>query len=163
MEMAIQLTQEEVDSATNNIRRHAETQAIEINVLGDDTTRIVQQVQNPQVSEVGVEAPVSNEYELNMSESLSFLYNLLWEDESELSKSEILEILHVLEDRERSLPFSFACFGEGDDQGITWPPSLKAKFYRDREKIGGLNWCHNIVHSRDVVRKVCFSLYLTYT
>lgn len=95
------------------------------------------------------------EYELDQSESLTFLYNLLYDDECRLSKSDILEILNCLKSREETLPFSFNRLINKDTQGVNWPSELKAKFYADRYRIGSRNWFHNIPKSFDRANRVC--------
>ncbi|EGV62618.1 hypothetical protein CANTEDRAFT_94582 [Yamadazyma tenuis ATCC 10573] len=95
------------------------------------------------------------EYELDQSESLTFLYNLLYDEQSQLTKSDILNILHSLKQREDSLPFSYMGANTNDIQGVDWPPGLKEKFYSDRRRIGSDKWFHNIPGSLDrAVNKV---------
>ncbi|EGW34103.1 mitotic spindle checkpoint protein BUB3, WD repeat superfamily [Spathaspora passalidarum NRRL Y-27907] len=90
-----------------------------------------------------------HEYELTQSESLTFLYNLLYDDNSQLSKSDILIILNSLKIREDKLPFSFESSDRGDIQGVKWPHGLKQKFNNDRRRVGKDNWFHNIPNSRE--------------
>lgn len=95
------------------------------------------------------------EYELDQSESLTFLYNLLYDDECRLSKSDILEILNCLKSREETLLFSFGGLNNKDTQGVRWPSELKSKFYSDRYRIGSRNWFHNIPGSFEQANQVC--------
>ncbi|RLV95384.1 hypothetical protein JA1_000912 [Spathaspora sp. JA1] len=90
-----------------------------------------------------------HEYELTQSESLTFLYNLLYDDNSQLSKSDILIILNSLKIREEKLPFSFDSSNFSDIQGVRWPQGLKQKFNNDRRRVGKDNWFHNIPNSRE--------------
>lgn len=92
----------------------------------------------------------SHEYELNNSESLTFLYNLLYDDNSSLTKSDILSILNSLKERENNLPFSLTERKEYTNvQGVRLPPSLSRKFYLERSRIGNLSWFRNIPDSRE--------------
>lgn len=96
-----------------------------------------------------------HEYELNQSESLTFLYNLLYDNASQLSKSDILVILNALKVREDSLPFSIDTLEYNDVQGVRWPRELRRKFYNDRLRVGKDNYFHNIPDSREKALKVC--------
>lgn len=95
------------------------------------------------------------EYELDQSESLTFLYNLLYDNNSILTKTDILNILNSLKLREENLPFSITASDSKDIQGIRWPQGLRNKFYQDRKRIGFSNWFHNIPQSFDLANKVC--------
>ncbi|KAG7661621.1 uncharacterized protein J8A68_004890 [[Candida] subhashii] len=94
-----------------------------------------------------------HEYELNQSESLTFLYNLLYDNASQLSKSDILVILNALKVREDSLPFSIDTLEYNDVQGVRWPRELRRKFYNDRLRVGKDNYFHNIPDSREKALK----------
>ena len=109
------------------------------------------------------------EYELNQSESLNFLYNLLYDEESTLSRADILSILNAFQQRESSLPFSFentvpekpdASQLSTDIQGIKWPPGLRRSFLINRSRIGhnymapNCGWFFNIPRLRDKVQTV---------
>lgn len=97
----------------------------------------------------------SHEYELNNSESLTFLYNLLYDDCSSLTKSDILSILNSLKERENKLPFSITTMQDFTNvQGVRLPPSLSHKFYKERSRIGNLSWFRNIPNSREQALKV---------
>ncbi|KAK6204768.1 mitotic spindle checkpoint protein BUB3, WD repeat superfamily [Scheffersomyces amazonensis] len=91
-------------------------------------------------------------FELSSSESLNFLYNLLYDDQSCLSKSDILRILNSIKTRENDLPFSISnstlTNKRTDLQGIYWPRDLRKRFFMDRSRIGKDNWFHNIPDSR---------------
>ncbi|KAK6456839.1 mitotic spindle checkpoint protein BUB3, WD repeat superfamily [Scheffersomyces xylosifermentans] len=104
----------------------------------------------PESSESGTSSIQSyHEFELNQSESLTFLYNLLYDDNSMLTKADILSILNALKIREDSLPFTIDSILRSDIQGVNWPPGLKKKFYSDRFRVGKDNWFHNIPGSRE--------------
>ncbi|ABN64469.2 Mitotic spindle checkpoint protein BUB3, WD repeat superfamily [Scheffersomyces stipitis CBS 6054] len=90
-----------------------------------------------------------HEFELNQSESLTFLYNLLYDENSHLSKADILSILNSLKIREDNLPFSIQSLVKTDSQGVSWPRGLRNKFYMDRVRVGKDNWFHNIPGSRE--------------
>lgn len=97
----------------------------------------------------------SHEYELIQSESLTFLYNLLYDDRSSLSKADILSILNSLKERENNLPFSFdSVKGHLNVQGVRLAPSLRRKFYYERCRIGYNSWFRNMPNSREDARKV---------
>lgn len=97
----------------------------------------------------------SHEYELNQSESLSFLYNLLYDDKSLLSKTDILSILNSFKEREINLPFSFTALdGYMNVQGVRLAPSLRRKFYLERSRIGSFSWFNNVRNSRTEALKV---------
>ncbi|KAM9922258.1 hypothetical protein OXX80_007437 [Metschnikowia pulcherrima] len=73
----------------------------------------------------------SNVYELNSSESLTFLYNLLYDDESTLTKTDILNILSSLKEREGKLPFALTEMQPHMNvQGVSWGPVSGASFTR---------------------------------
>lgn len=95
-----------------------------------------------------------HEFELNQSESLTFLYNLLYDENSHLSKADILSILNSLKIREDNLPFSIQSLVKTDSQGVSWPRGLRNKFYMDRVRVGKDNWFHNIPGSREEAIKV---------
>lgn len=129
--MAVELTQEQFELTTETIQGPDSTFGEHVSHQHHDT-----------------------EYELDQSESLTFLYNLLYDDQSTLSKSDILKVLNSLKQRESKLPFSFN--EESDDiQGVTWPHGLRDKFYSDRRRIGSNNWFHNIPGSFDRAFDVC--------
>lgn len=91
----------------------------------------------------------SHEYELNLLESLTFLYNLLYDDKSTLTKTDILSILNSLKERENDLPFSFdEVWGYMNVQGVWMPPSLRSKFYSERSRVGRHLWFQNKPTSR---------------
>lgn len=99
----------------------------------------------------------SHEYELSQSELLTFLYNLLYDDKSLLSKTDILSILNSLKERENSLPFSFTdLHGHMNVQGVRLAPSLRRKFYLERSRIGNFSWFNNVTNSRELALNVCF-------
>ena len=62
-----------------------------------------------------------NRYELGESESLTFLYNLLYDEESILSKADILRILTSLKSREDTSTFSVDSLEHCDIQSIQCP------------------------------------------
>lgn len=96
-----------------------------------------------------------HEYELSQSDSLTFLYNLLYDDQSSLSKTDILTILNSFENREKNLPFSFKNLKEATSiQGLFLPPSLKQKFCQERFRVGQSAWFRNVPGSRDAVISV---------
>lgn len=97
------------------------------------------------------------EYELDQSDSLTFLYNLLYDDNCSLSKSDILDILNCLKSREETLPFSYNKTVNNDTQGVSWPSTLKHKFHADRYRIGCNNWFHNIPGSFEQANDVCIN------
>lgn len=132
--MAIQLTHEQVAVATDTIRDN------EASLLG---------ALPPQG------AGNTHEYELNQLESLTFLYNLLYDEVSGLSKADILNILNSLKVRENTLPFSFADLDCTDLQGVKWPPGLREKFSAERLRIAKDQWFHNVPGSRERALKVC--------
>ncbi|ODV80115.1 mitotic spindle checkpoint protein BUB3, WD repeat superfamily [Suhomyces tanzawaensis NRRL Y-17324] len=133
--MAVQLTQEELELTTNSI--------LNPNFRFSPS----EYRSNPSQSQsTPIEA--SHEYELNQSESLTVLYNLLYDDSSYLSKTDILSILNSLKNREDDLPFAITSLAESDLQGVKWPPGLKEKFYMDRSRVGNHNWFHNIPGSK---------------
>lgn len=92
------------------------------------------------------------EYELDQSESLTFLYNLLYDDNSILSRTDILSILNSLKIREERLPFAYDD-RSFDIQGVRWPPELRTKFFYDRQRIGSKNWFYNVNGSIDKALK----------
>lgn len=97
----------------------------------------------------------SHVYELNQLDSLTFLYNLLYDDESALSKSDILHILTAFKEREKKLPFSLKEFGDlFNVQGVPWGPSLRRKFYQERARIGQRSWFTNVANSREEAMNV---------
>lgn len=99
------------------------------------------------------------EYELDQSESLTFLYNLLYDQESYLTKADILSILNSLKMREETLPFSFSQQTLNkkniDIQGVRWTNDLREKFNADRRRIGSVNWFHNVPNSFESAYNVC--------
>lgn len=108
-----------------------------------------------------------HEYELSQSDSLPFLFNLLYDDQSALSKADILEMLSSYEYREKSLPFSYTKLETNASiQGLFLAPSLRQKFYQDRLRIGQFSWFRNIPGSREAALAVSIlsrlqSLYLS--
>lgn len=97
----------------------------------------------------------SHEYELNQSESLTFLYNLLYDDKSTLTKADILSILNLLKERENNLPFTLNSLkGHMNVQGVRLAPSLRRKFYYERSRIGHSSWFRNMPESREEAHRV---------
>ncbi|QBM87341.1 hypothetical protein METSCH_B05430 [Metschnikowia aff. pulcherrima] len=97
----------------------------------------------------------SNVYELNLSESLTFLYNLLYDDESTLTKTDILNILSSLKEREGKLPFALTEMQPHMNvQGVSWGPSLRRKFYQERARVARSSWFTNVPNSREKAMKV---------
>lgn len=97
----------------------------------------------------------SNVYELSQSESLTFLYNLLYDDESLLTKTDILVMLSSLKDRETSLPFAYTEPSPHlNVQGVAWGARLRQKFYEDRARVAGFSWFTNVPHSREQALQV---------
>lgn len=91
----------------------------------------------------------SHEYELNLLESLTFLYNLLYDDKSTLTKADIVSILNSLKERENELSFTFNdLWGYMNVQGVWMPPSLRRKFYTERSRVGRNLWFRNMPSSR---------------
>lgn len=104
---------------------------------------------------IGDQVNTSHEYELNLLESLSFLYNLLYDDNSTLTKADILSILNSLKEREADLPFTFEDpGGHYNIQGIRMAPSLRRKFYYERSRVGHHLWFTNKPTSREEALKV---------
>lgn len=146
--MAIELTQEQLRITSNSLRnedsnagdysRHMESRIIEEELLG-----VRERLFGP-----------SHEYELNKSESLTFLYNLLYDENSILSKSDILGVLNSLKLREDNLEFAITSLRNSDIQGVKWPIGLKEKFKQDRLRLGMNSWFHNISGSRERARRV---------
>ncbi|KAM9908564.1 hypothetical protein OXX69_005991 [Metschnikowia pulcherrima] len=96
----------------------------------------------------------SNVYELNSSESLTFLYNLLYDDESTLTKTDILNILSSLKEREGKLPFALTEMQPHMNvQGVSWGPSLRRKFYQERARVARSSWFTNVPNSREKAMK----------
>lgn len=107
------------------------------------------------LSDLGDQVNTSHEYELNLLESLSFLYNLLYDDESTLTNADILSILESLKRREADLPFTFENpRGHYNIQGVRMAPNLRLKFYYERSRIGHALWFTNRPTSRDEALKV---------
>lgn len=131
--MATQLTQEQVEITTR-------TRLLSSNGTSGTTTRTWTD---------GTSIQSYHEYELNQSESLTFLYNLLYDDDSQLSKADILGVLNSLKYREDNLPFAIEDLNKTDSQGVMWSPELRRKFYMDRIRMGANNWFHNIPNSRE--------------
>lgn len=142
--MALDIRQEEVPFLANSVSD---------NTLDYETTSTNETVPEEQDGLLRRTTGM-HEYELNQSESLSFLYNLLYDENSVLSKSDILSILNCLKMREDVLPFAIADLGMLDFQGVKWPLNLKEKFRLDRSRIGKLGWFCNIPNSREIVRNV---------
>lgn len=137
--MAVELTQEQVSVTSNRI--------------SDGTFSQIA------YSRAGESINTSHEYELSQSESLTFLYNLLYDDKSLLSKTDILSILNSLKERENSLPFSFTALdGHMNVQGVRLAPSLRRKFYLERSRIGNFSWFNNVSNSREHALNVSRSL-----
>lgn len=100
----------------------------------------------------------SHEYELSQSESLTFLYNLLYDDKSLLSKTDILSVLNSLKERENNLPFSLSGLDRHMNiQGVRLAPSLRRKFYLERSRIGSFSWFNNVENSRTEALNVSLS------
>lgn len=130
--------------------------------------RTVQQYSEPvqRIDEVSLRQSLSDfrltqqnnslhEYELSQSDSLPFLFNLLYDDQSALSKSDILEMLSSYEYREKNLPFSYSKLDSKTSvQGLFLASSLRQKFYRDRLRIGQFSWFRNIPGSREAALAV---------
>lgn len=143
--MALDIRQDEVPFLSNSVSD---------NTLNDyETTSTSETVPEARDMLLRGTTPM-HEYELSQSESLSFLYNLLYDGNSVLSKSDILSILNCLKMREDVLPFAVADLGMLDFQGVKWPLNLKEKFRQDRSRIGELGWFCNIPNSREIVRNV---------
>lgn len=133
--MAVELTQEQVSVTSNRL---ADDDIPPINYSGP-----------------GDVINTSHEYELNQSESLTFLYNLLYDDKSLLSKADILSILNSLKERENNLPFSFTDLeGQKNVQGVRLAPSLRRKFFLERARIGSFSWFNNVPNSREKAQNV---------
>ncbi|OBA20215.1 mitotic spindle checkpoint protein BUB3, WD repeat superfamily [Metschnikowia bicuspidata var. bicuspidata NRRL YB-4993] len=99
----------------------------------------------------------SNVYELTQSESLIFLYNLLYDDDSALTKADILSILSCLKERESNLPFAFTQIDPNSNvQGVAWDLNLRRKFYQERARVANSQWFTNVPMSREEAIK--FSL-----
>lgn len=97
-----------------------------------------------------------SEYESSKSESLTFLYNLLYDENSSLTKADILNILNSLKERENTLPFAFTTQKQHlNVQGVNLPSSLRRRFYEDRTRIGNLSWFQNVPQLRADAIKVC--------
>lgn len=153
--MAIQLTEEQITYTTNTLSNNGLTDryiSIEDIPNAEEGNTVIEATNSPQES--------SHEYELSQSESLSFLYNLLYDENSALKKSEILSILNSLKLREDNLPFSIQNLNETDCQGVIWPSDLREKIAIDRARIGEMNWFYNISKSRESIRDVCDFNYL---
>lgn len=104
-----------------------------------------------------------HEYELSQSDSLPFLFNLLYDDQSALSKADILEMLSSYEYREKSLPFSYTKTDMNTSiQGLFLAPSLRQKFYQDRLRIGQFSWFRNIPGSREAALAVSISDFIEF-
>jgi len=147
--MAIQLTEEQITYTTNTLSNNTPS----------DRYISIEEVSNAGEGSSSLEATSphqesSHEYELNQSESLSFLYNLLYDENSALKKSEILSILNSLKLREDNLPFSIQNLTETDCQGVAWPSGLREKISIDRARIGNINWFYNIPKSREAIKDV---------
>ncbi|GEQ71877.1 hypothetical protein JCM33374_g5563 [Metschnikowia sp. JCM 33374] len=96
----------------------------------------------------------SNVYELNQSESLTFLYNLLYDEESSLTHTDILNILSSLKEREGKLPFSLTSVSPHMNvQGVSWGPSLRRRFYQERARVADFSWFTNVPDSREQAMK----------
>lgn len=141
--MAIQLTQEEVDITTSTLREGSR-------LLFSSGTNAAGTRTLPEGSSI----QSFHEYELNQSESLTFLYNLLYDEDSQLSKADILGVLNSLKHREDNLPFAIEDLSKTDSQGVKWSPELRRKFYMDRIRMGANNWFHNIPRSREKALEV---------
>lgn len=110
-------------------------------------------------------ATFNHDYELNQSESLTFLHNLLYDEKSQLTKGDILLILNSLKERERNLPFSFSSQTSADNQGLRWPHGLRQKFIAERRRMGQLKYFHDLPRSRELAAQVCWhdcTLFLNY-
>lgn len=97
------------------------------------------------------------EYEVNESESLAFLYNLLYDKQSCLSQADILDILNNFKNREDCLPFAITSVSHNDLQGVHWNRDLFHKFKLERSRIGKNNWYFDFEGSREKSLKVCIS------
>lgn len=130
-----------------------------------NTDRSQHELEDRDENEIGVDSMQENniqathEYEMNQSESLTFLFNLLYDDDSHLSKSDVLKILNSLKRREEDLCFSVSSLNRNDLQGVLWPRGLKEKFKQDRIRIGRNNWFQNIPGSIEEAARVsiCYS------
>lgn len=128
--MAVELTLEQLSSAAGRLSDPDYTETI----------------QNPETDTFNT----SHEYELHLSESLTFLYNLLYDDKSALTKTDILSILNSLKERENNLRFSITSQKSHTNvQGVQLSPSLRRKFYQDRARIGNFSWFRNVSYSRE--------------
>lgn len=107
----------------------------------------------------------SNIYELNQSESLTFLYNLLYDEQSTLTKADILNILSSLKEREGNLPFALTQTDPYTNiQGISWGPSLRRKFYQERARVAQSSWFTNVPRSREqAIKSLSLKTYNTKT
>lgn len=152
--MAVQLSEEQLSHFSSSIQETLDIRHGDTGVLygGSDIVTSGGQNHMPDTS--------SHEYELNQSESLSFLYNLLYDDSSELSKADILGILNCLKLRKDNSSFSVDRSLDTDNQGVSWPTGLREKFCRERERIGNRNWFHNIPNSREMMKEVCFFIFI---
>lgn len=95
-----------------------------------------------------------NRYELGASESLTFLYNLLYDEESILSKADILRILTALKAREDRSKFAVEAKDDCDVQGIQWPELLREKFIMDRDRVGLNSWFYSVEDLRHKIKEV---------
>ena len=147
--MAIQLTEEQITYTTNTLSNSAPRDRY---ISVEETTNVAED--SNAIGATSSHQESSHEYELSQSESLSFLYNLLYDENSALKKSEILSILNALKLREDNLPFSIQNLNETDCQGVSWPSGLREKISIDRGRIGEINWFYNIPKSRETIRDV---------
>lgn len=152
--MAIQLTEEQITYTSNSLS-NSTLANIYISIDEPSTAFETEREENAVTETTNSHPESSHEYELSQSESLSFLYNLLYDESSALSKSEILTILNSLKLREDNLPFSIQNLRETDCQGVSWPPALREKIAIDRARIGEMNWFYNIAKSRESIQDVC--------
>lgn len=119
----------------------------------DSNPQTPQNSQNSQNLLLGYHStPLTNalhEYELTQSDSLPFLFSLLYDEQSILSKADVLEILNCYERREKTLPFSYNKLKQSTSvQGLFLAPSLRRKFYMDRLRVGQYSWFRNVPGSR---------------
>lgn len=155
--MTVEIRHEQLTIAANNIRGN-EYNPLTPGSLSANTSTYPPSSSSNSSSILG-NTESTHEYELNQSESLTFLYNLLYDDQSNLSKADILSILNSLKRRENRLPFSINHQSDSDMQGVKWPEGLKEKFDEERLRMGNKNWFHNISGSREEALKVCFMIY----
>lgn len=134
---------------------------VDLNLIYNEVDRTHYETSQNNSSLMPENSGSTHEYELNKSDSLTFLQNLLYDDHSGLTKTDILNILNSLKRRESKLPFSVTQRtkkNETDIQGIQWPHGLWRKFQLDRKRVGNLHWFYNVNGSRQDALSVCFAI-----